>query len=105
MLTKILAGTLILGSASATLASTETNPGGPQGAREWTEHLGDQSHQMALASNNYHSFDWAPPTDATPGATTCPALEGYPDCHPDARPGEYSSGHPEPNRSQFQRRP
>jgi len=38
---------------------------------------------QALASNNYDNPDWTP-AYAAPSATYCPALEGYPDCHPDS---------------------
>jgi len=40
-------------------------------------------------------------------AVTCPALEGYPDCHPDARAFwmEYSTNSRHPGRSPYQRRP
>ena len=40
-------------------------------------------------------------------AASCPALEGYPDCHPDARAlrPDYSTNSQHPDRSQFQRRP
>jgi hypothetical protein len=40
-------------------------------------------------------------------AVTCPPLEGYPDCHPDARAlwAEYSTNSRHPNSWQYQRRP
>jgi hypothetical protein len=40
-------------------------------------------------------------------AANCPALEGYPDCRPDARALwlDYSTNSRHPDRSQFQRRP
>jgi len=64
--TKIaLAAAFVLGAASAALANDiDVNPSSAQGAREWAQYLG-QKHENAFASN------------------TCPALEGYPDCHPD----------------------
>jgi hypothetical protein len=36
-------------------------------------------------------------------AVSCPALEGYPDCHPDARALSASTNSRHPNRSQYQR--
>jgi hypothetical protein len=66
--TKIaLAAAFVLGAASAALASDiVANPSSAQSAREWAQYLGHkQKHENAFASN------------------TCPALEGYPDCHPD----------------------
>ena len=56
--TKIaLAVAFVLGAASGALANDiDANPSSAQSAREWAN---------AFASN------------------TCPALEGYPDCHPD----------------------
>jgi hypothetical protein len=108
MNTKIaLSAALILGFASAALASAESNLDETLSAREWAEYLGNnQKHEMAFASNNYDSPDWAP-VYAAPTAIPCPTLEGYPDCHPDARASwsEYSSRHPATNRSQHQRRP
>jgi hypothetical protein len=64
--TKIaLAAVFVLGAASAALANDiDVNPSSAQSAREWAQYLG-QKHENAFASN------------------TCPALEGYPDCHPD----------------------
>ena len=64
--TKIaLAAAFVLGAASAALANDiDVNPSSAQSAREWAQYLG-QKHENAFASN------------------TCPALEGYPDCHPD----------------------
>jgi len=103
----VLSAALILSSASAALASAESNLDKTQNAREWAEHLGNnQRHEMAFASNNYDSPDWAP-VYVAPSAITCPTLEGYPDCHPDARASgsDYSSRHPVTNRSQHQRRP
>ena len=38
----------------------------------------------AFSANNYDSPDWTP-SYAAPRTTYCPALEGYPDCHPDSR--------------------
>jgi hypothetical protein len=67
--TKItLAAALVLGIASAALANDiDVNPSSTQSAREWT--------QYRLAYN------------------ACPALEGYPDCHPDdsASRAQYSA--------------
>jgi hypothetical protein len=64
--TKIaLATALVLGAASAALANDiDVNPSSTQSAREWAQYLG-QKHEITFASN------------------ACPALEGYPDCHPD----------------------
>ena len=42
---------------------------------------------------------------SAPSAFACPALEGYPDCHPGARGAEDSAYSRYPNRSQYQRRP
>jgi hypothetical protein len=44
---------------------------------------------------------------SAPSALPCPALEGYPDCHPGARGSwaEDSAYSRYPNRSQYQRRP
>ena len=66
--TKIaLAAAFVLGAASAALASDiVVNPSSARSAQEWAQYLGqEQKHEYSLASN------------------TCPALEGYPDCHPD----------------------
>jgi hypothetical protein len=66
--TKIaIAAALVLGAASAAVANDiDVNPSSTQSAREWAQYLGyEQKHEITLASN------------------TCPALEGYPDCHPD----------------------
>ena len=68
MNTKItLAAALVLGAASAALANDiDANPSSTQSAREWAQYLGHQEkHENAFVSND------------------CPALEGYPDCHPD----------------------
>jgi hypothetical protein len=64
--TKIaLAAAFVLGAASAALANDiDVNPSSAQGAQQWAQYLG-QKHENAFAYN------------------TCPALEGYPDCHPD----------------------
>jgi hypothetical protein len=43
------------------------------------------SGAAALASDRNDSAGWAP-GHATSNVITCPALEGYPGCHPDARP-------------------
>jgi hypothetical protein len=66
--TKItLAAALVVGAASAALASDiDVNPSSSQSAREWAQYLGHkQKHENTFASS------------------ACPALEGYPDCHPD----------------------
>jgi hypothetical protein len=66
--TKIaLVAAFVLGAASAALANDiDVNPSSAQSAREWAQYLGHkQKHETAFALN------------------TCPALEGYPDCHPD----------------------
>jgi hypothetical protein len=66
--TKIaLAAAFVLGAASATLANDiDVNPSLAQSARQLAQYLGQkQKHENAFAYN------------------TCPALEGYPDCHPD----------------------
>jgi hypothetical protein len=68
--TKIaLAAAFVLGAASATLANDiDVNPSLAQSARQLAQYLGQkQKHENAFAYN------------------TCPALEGYPDCHPDGR--------------------
>ena len=64
--TKIaLAAAFVLGTASAAPANDiDVNPSSAQSAREWARYLG-QKRENAFASN------------------ACPALEGYPDCHPD----------------------
>jgi hypothetical protein len=76
MFTKIaLAAALVLGAASAALANDiDVNPSLAQSAREWAEYLGQkQKHQNAFASD------------------TCPALEGYPGCHPDGPARAYGA--------------
>jgi hypothetical protein len=64
--TKIaLSAAFFLGAASAALANDiDVNPSSAPSAREWAQYPG-QNHEVAFASNS------------------CPALEGYPDCHPD----------------------
>jgi hypothetical protein len=64
--TKIaLAAAFVLGAASAALANDiDVNPSSAQRARQLAQYMG-QKHENAFAYN------------------TCPALEGYPDCHPD----------------------
>jgi hypothetical protein len=73
-----VAAALVLGAASAALANDiHVNPSSTPSAREWAQYLGHkQTHENAFASN------------------TCPALEGYPDCHPDgsASWAQYSTG-------------
>jgi hypothetical protein len=76
--TKItLAAALVLGAASAALANDiDVNPSSTQSAREWTQYLAHrQKDENRLAYN------------------ACPALEGYPDCHPDdsASRAQYST--------------
>lgn len=66
--TKIaLAAAFVLGAASAALANDiDVNPSSAPSAQEWAQNLGqEQKHENTFASS------------------TCPALEGYPDCHPD----------------------
>lgn len=62
-----IAAALVLGAASAALANDiDVNPSSTQSAREWAQYLGHkEKHENAFVSND------------------CPALEGYPDCHPD----------------------
>jgi hypothetical protein len=64
-------------------------------------------NEPALASSNADSPDWTR-THAIPTGTSCPTLEGYPDCHPDSYTSraEYSASprHPLSGRSPYQRR-
>jgi hypothetical protein len=66
--TKIaVAVAFVLGAASAALANDiDVNPSSGQSVRQWAQYLGQkQKHENAFAYN------------------TCPAFEGYPDCHSD----------------------
>jgi hypothetical protein len=71
-----LAAALVLGAASAALANDiDVNLSSTQSTREW-QYLGHkEKHEIAFVSND------------------CPALEGYPDCHPDGNAswGQYST--------------
>jgi hypothetical protein len=93
-----LSAFLILFAASAAMANDlETSPAGTQSARKWSDYPDHtQTRGKAVASNSYDGPDWERVSgsaiwrqsdagkEQNANSSTCPWLEGYPDCHPDA---------------------
>ena len=62
---------MILFATSAAIANDlETSPAGTQSASKWSDYPDHKQTRGRLVASN----------------STCPWLEGYPDCHPDAAP-------------------
>jgi hypothetical protein len=87
-----LSAALILTVASAALAN-DLDPGASGiSARKWSEHPG-HGQKKAPASSGYVGSqlvpgstvwrEWGAAGQAAPNASSCPWLEGYPDCHPE----------------------
>jgi|SRR6516162_2097627 hypothetical protein len=89
-----LSAALILNVAFGALADDlKRNPNGIDSMRKWADHLGREREKIVL-SNNKGSPDWAlinpgatswralgAARQPSPNASSCPLLEGYPDCH------------------------
>jgi hypothetical protein len=85
--TKIaLSAALLLAATSATLANDGIS------AAKFSEHLG-HGQKKALALTSYGRLrpvpgstirlEWGTLARPIPNASSCPSLEGYPDCHPE----------------------